>query len=60
VAVGVGVGHGQSASPDPIKATQPVWDVWNADLTQAEWSATRRKQARRWLDTVVIGGIATQ
>ena len=27
VAVGLGIGHGQSAYPDPIKATQPLRDT---------------------------------
>ena len=27
VAVGLGVGHGQSAYPDPVKATQPFLDL---------------------------------
>jgi len=48
------------ALDDRPDVLERVWDAWNADLIRAEWSAARRKQARHWLDTVVIGGIAKQ
>jgi len=67
----VDLGGRQSLDPDPItlealaraldarpEVLEQVWTVWEDCLIQASWSRTHRDQARYWLDTVVIGGIA--
>ena len=40
VAVGLGVGHGQSAYPDPIKATQPTQPLIDIQREKASSRAT--------------------
>jgi len=58
--------------PDPItlealaraldarpEVLEQVWQAWEDELCRVGWTRTHRDEAHYWLDTVVIGGIAT-